>query len=362
MAKKAHCANSKQVCWTAFYIVTWIMLLLGSLIYHIAIAKLVPELTDLPANLKEGFYGVFKFNNLETQTAVVKAESAAALIKCDVTASLYIDQCMSIPDPSPQDRTSITHGEKDKIDAAFTTALTPIMNVCRDKYFGTPDLQNTADSLEYMLENIEAVNASGAPCIGTSVFYCNIYGSAKMVMDIVPETTAAIDAFIESDMVKSYNEYAGNLKLLHALPWITLGPAALFFFFFWKTAGTCVCCKGGGVMSCLCFIFPFAFFWLLFFVINTILVAVGIVVKHGQDRIELPMLQGKPTLEEFIAHVQATYPEFWALVFEDMVASLDFMNNAFLIYEVFAIVILFYGLCMCACNPYKDDEGKVITM
>lgn len=360
MAKVKHCGNLTQICWTSLYLVTWMMLALGSLIYHIAIANLVPTMTDLPDNLKAGFYEVFKFNNMESESLVVKSQSSYALTKCGLTAST---QCSTMPNPSPMDRSSVTAAEKTKIVAAFTSSLTPILNICRDKYFGTPDLQGTAQSLEDMLGNITAVNSAGAPCIGTNVFYCNIHSSANMVVDQVSTVTTQIDAFIESDMVKTYKDNAGYLKLLHALPYLSLGPAALFFFCFWMKAGTCCCCRGGGWKSCLCFLIPHGIFWLLFFIINTILVALGIVVKYGQDRIEIPVLVGTPTLDVFVQHLQTTYPDFWDLVFKDMVASLDFMFSAFLMYEIFAIVILVYGLCMCCCRPYTvADDSTVHVM
>jgi len=350
---KNHCSNKKQICWTGCYLVTWGMLVIGLLTYHASIGKLVPELADLPQNLADGFYKVFKFNALESDSKLIQSECVKGLQKCGVTAS----QCSNLPNGTSK---ASTGPEKAKILNAFDTSLGVVSRICNDKYFGTPDLAKISGDLNKMITDVKKIKVLNEYCQGTNVLYCSIHSSATVIVSSVSTVTAGIDVFVKSDMVKQYEDNAGKLTGLHLLPYV-LVISALFFFAFWWRDGTCCCCKGGSKIGC-CYLFWHGFFWLLFIIVNSIFLIAGLAFKHGQDKIQMDFLKGKPTLEQFLEHVKTVYPEFWELVFAGMEAGLLQFFNSTIVFEVFSIVIVAYGCCMCCCRPYKEQEGKVVAM
>jgi len=334
------------------------MLFVGLIIYHIAVAKVAPPLKDLPTNLRDGFYITFKFDTIGPDSDEIKAQSATALGKCDVVTS----SCPNPGNPNPLSKTSSTGTEKARILAIFESTLGVVRKVCNDKYFGTEDLAKVGDDLNDVMGNISSISAAGMPCIGSNPLYCNIWGRADSIKNAVGDVTKEIDKFIDSDLVKEYQKEGDKLVGLHALPYI-LVISALFFFGFWWRGGQCwcwPCCTGGSKLGCI-YIFPHIIFWLVFFIINSIIVGAGIFLKFFSEEVKVDFLKGKPNLKEFLDHVKTTYPEFWNKVFADMEEGLDFMWHAALVFHFFCIIIVSYGCCMCCCRPYKEpkDTGKV---
>lgn len=174
----------------------------------------------------------------------------------------------------------------------------------------------------------------------------------------ITEVNAEIDKFCNSDLAKKWSDYASSLNLLHVLPYILVISAAFFAIGWWLHGACwcCCCCKRGqaGARSCL-WIFPHILFWLIFIIINSIIVAVGLVVQTQLDSVSMDMLNGKPTVEAFIDHIQLVYPDFWNVVFGKMVDGLEGMWQAAIVFEVFCILIVTYGCCMCCFRPYSKD-------
>lgn len=332
------------------------MLILGIAIYHQAIIQLQPSLEDLPDNLRAGFYIIFKFDYLRIDSLSVMVGCQTALAKCNVSP----EQCSNLPDPSPITRTSKTMNEKAAIVSNFENSLNTVQKICSDKYLGLEALQKTATDLQKMMDDVKAINSNEAPCLGTNLLYCSIHKSAVSVLDSVNTVTAEIDKLIDSEMVKSWKDNSSMLALLHIVPYI-LVVSALFFFGLWWRDGTCCFCEGGSKLGC-CYIVFHGLFWLLFFVINSIIVGIGAGMKFGSGDITVPAVKGKPKLDVFMEHIQTTYPGFWAKVFADMEEGLNNMFQAALCFEVFCLVIVAYGCCMCCCCPYrKGDERKVFV-
>lgn len=333
------------------------MLVLGIFLYHQAILQLQPPLADLPDNLKAGFYIVFKFDYLRHDSLSVQIEAQKALDKCGVVPA----QCANLQNPVPMNRKSQTSSEKAAIVANFANSLNMVMKICSDKYLGLEPLNKTANELKKMMKDVDALSVNEAPCIGTNQLYCGIHTSAVNVVDSVNTVTMEIDKLIDSDMVKAWKDNSSMLGLLHILPYILVLSALCFFGVWWRD-GTCMCCQGGSKLGG-CFGLWHAFLWLIFFVINSIIVGIGAGMKYGAGQVEVPGVNGKPTLDVFMEHIQTQYPEFWAKVFADLEEALNNMFQAVLCFEVFCLVIVAYGCCMCCCCPYREkDEAKVVAM
>merc|ERR1712032_834577 len=127
--------------------------------------------------------------------------------------------------------------------------------------------------------------------------------------------------------------------------------SALFFFCVWWKDGHC-CGSFGGC----CALILHLLFWLIFFVISTVVCAAGLAIKYKQDEVKVDMLNGEPTLDKLLPHIKEEYPDFWNLVFTDLEKGLTFFLNAAIIFEVFCILIVLYGLVLCCCGVYKKGE------
>jgi len=347
-----------QKCCTITYVLTWALLAVGLLLYHVSIVKVVPELQEFPDNLKAGFYAVLGFDKLEGEADNIKTQSAAALALCDQTAP-----CSDPPaNPNPITKTSTSSTQLQSITDSFSSVLDMILKVCKDPYLGVDSLSDTASDLEKIKDELNnlATHMVDGECIATDVMYCNLHKDASSVKDGVGPVKKQIDDFTSGDLVKQFKDNADYLNLLHCLPYVLVVSAIFFLFFWWKFA-TCCCCQGGGCCAFVLLIVYFLF-WLISFVINTVVLALCIAVKYGQDRIELDFLKGKPSLEVLLNHVKVEYTVFWDKVFAGMEDGLDFFFKAVAVFEIFAIVLLAYGFCLCCWRPYTKDEAKVVAM
>lgn len=333
------------------------MLLVGIILYHSAVIELKPHLAELPDNMAKGFYDVFKFAALEADSQDTKVQAITALAKCGV---LPVMCSSSYPVTS---MTSSTVAEKAKILANFNNSLMSVMKICNDKYFGTDALAGVGADLNKMLADVAAVDATNAPCVGTNALYCSMYASSDSVKQSVAGVNAEIDKFTTGKMVTEWKDNASKLDLLHILPYI-LVISALFFLCFWYRDGACWCCcfcKDGSKMGCL-YILPHAFFWLLFFITNSIIFGVGLVIMIAADDIKVDSFKGKPSVKDLLDHIETQYPEFWDLVLGGVTKGLGALWKAAVVFEVFSIVIVAYGCCMCCCRPYREDKTKVVAM
>lgn len=353
---KDHTSTCGRKIWTGIYVLTWILLLIGMIIYHIAIDDVVPYLENLPKNIEKGFDDTFKFASLETDSLDTKTQCITALAKCGVTPP-----CSG---GGGSMGTSRTAAEKAKITKNFDSSLEMVAKVCNDKYFGTEALAETGRQLNEMMSILDKIPVTDAPCAATDALYCSMYDLADAVIAGVAGVNEEIDSFSSSDEVKTWKDNADKLNYLHALPYM-LVISALFFACGWFLHGSCWCCcccrKGqSGARSCM-WVLPHCLFWFVFFIINSIIVVVGYVIKNNLDEVKMDMLNNKPTLDVFIEHVQAVYPEFWNAVFGKMETGLDDMWKSALVFEVFCIMIVAYGCCMCCFRPYRDLETDQVV-
>jgi hypothetical protein len=350
-----HCATVNQKIWSGCYVLTWILLFIGLLVYHLAISSVYPALADLPDNLRAGFYIIFKFDYLEADSLSVKQQAAAALLECDITPTM----CENLPTP-PVTKTSTTSTHKASIVASFDNSLNVIKDIGNDPYFGVNALVDVSNDLVQITNDLEGVQAVDAPCVGSNQLYCNIYTSSTQIVQSTSSVTAELDKFIDSEQVREFKNHSDKLAFLHALPYVMV-ISGLFFLCFWVKDGTCCCCKGGSCSGCLLVIGHFLF-WLTFFIINTIILVVCYAIMNFQGEINLDVLNGKPTIEVFLAHLKTRYPAFWAKVFADFEEGGLFLYQACILFEIVCIVLPVYGICMCLCNPYKPSDDKVVDV
>jgi len=355
---KPRMSTKCQICFTVVYGLVWALMGVGLLLYHVSIAQVVPALANFPDNLAAGFNIVLGFDNLEGETVNIKTAVTSAVALCGITAT----PCPTpIPDPVPLTLKSTSTTQLAAIDAAFGAVLDSILKVCTDPYFGVDDLADTATGLQNIKDEIANLEVDDKECIGTNQVYCSIYTNAESVNSAVGPAKDAINAFTGGDLVKEFKENVDYLNLLHTLPYV-LVISALFFHFFWWKYATCCCCAGGGCGGFLLLI-AFFLFWVASFAINTVVLALCIFVKFGQDRIPVDFLKGKPTLEVLLVHVKTQYPKFWEKVFADMETGLDFFYHAVSCFEVFAVILMIYGLCMCCARPYNTrDQAKIVAI
>mmetsp|Transcript_50068 Transcript_50068/g.79254 ORF Transcript_50068/g.79254 Transcript_50068/m.79254 type:complete len:369 (-) Transcript_50068:98-1204(-) len=348
-----HFKTCCQKIWTSAYALTWLLLVLGTTIWAVAISDLAPELKDLPSNLRTGFDSVFGFADLETDSESVKSASISALAKCSVT----VLQCSSLPS-FPISQTVTTTSEKARITAALQNSLAKVERVTNDIYFGVDAFASTAAYLTTIVNDIAQVDAVTMPCSTSCPLYCSLYDSASGIVNGISEVNAQIDAFINGDNVKDYQKAADRVSLLYLFP-VILFIAALFFCGVWYRDGTCICCRDGTKLGCL-FTCCHLIWWFIFFVLVSIIAAVSIIVKHGQDQVKLDILKNSPTLDVFLDHVQTNYPEFWNVVFRGLEGGLRNIYNSSILMWVFCVVIVLYGVCMCCWRPYsKGDDSPV---
>jgi len=193
-------------------------------------------------------------------------------------------------------------------------------------------------------------------CYAAIPTFCNIWTSSDGLVQGMAQVNKALDAFKTSDIIKQWDDNKSMLTILHALPYF-LVIAIAFFACFWCKGGVCCCCRGGSTIGSLALI-PSMIFWLAAFVIYTIVMATGIVIKFMSDKIEVPVLQGKPTLDLAIAHIQNNYSEFWNVVFLDMAEALDMLLLASYFFVAACLLHSLYSCCEMCCCPYRDKAEK----
>lgn len=98
--------------------------------------------------------------------------------------------------------------------------------------------------------------------------------------------------------------------------------------------------------------------WFASFGIYAVVLVSGILVKDMADKIEVPVLKGKPTLDVAIAHIQTNYPDFWNVVFSDMVDGLDGLLMASYFFVAVCLLQAFYSCLEMCCCPYRAKAEK----
>jgi len=334
------------------FIFIWGLIVPGTLLTHASIAKIIPPISDLPANLIKGFDVVFRFSFMEKDAMSIKTESETVLSKCEVAApaTICLDNSLYPLQTTPAQQKDVdTTNEKTAIMGFFDNSLGVVKKIANDKYLGTEDLANTATQLNNMTSQIAKVDSTMKCYMAVPVF-CGLWMSGDALVNGMDQVNKAIDGFKSSDIVTQWNERKSILTFMHALPWLLI-IGMLFFTLFWCKGGVCCCCRGG-TKTGFGLIF-FALFWLLSFVIYLVVCAIGLGIKYMADRLEVPILKGKPSLADTIDHIQVTYPAFWDTVFADLEAGLDLLLNSSFFFIGAALLILIYSLTLCCCCPYR---------
>jgi hypothetical protein len=334
--------------WSGFYAATWVLMLVGIIYWNIAISDLVPELKDLPANLRKGFDNVFAFAALRSDSQKVKDSSSTALGLCTVTHS----QCSNLPSRSNSVTSEV---QKQEINDALDHSLNKILRVMNDPYIGVPAFKPTADKLQDIVTEIGNVNATNWPCLLAMPVYCSLYTASDGIIDGMADVDDQLNTFYNGKDVKDFTDAADKLTLLHMFP-IFMVISALCFLGVWWRDGTCICCRDGTKLGC-CMICCQLLWWLIFFIMVTVMAVVSIAVMWAMDNIKLTPLKGEPTCTDFFNHLQTEWPEFWQIVFSGLEKACLAFHESSVTMWVFTIVIAIYGCCMCCWRPYSKGKG-----
>lgn len=352
-------AKMQRPCWTIAFGIICLLVVPGAILTHMSLSELIPEISDLPANIVTGFDEVFKFAYLKKDSNIVKTSASTALSKCNVVSAAVT--CPTKPQPDPtqlSQQKSINAAEaKAAIQNAFAGSLAVVNKIANDKYFGTKDLQGTADRLNKITMEMNKVSST-MKCYVAIPTFCAIFVAADGIVDGMAQVNKAIDTFKDSDQVKMWDDYKGLLPFLHAFPYVIV-LSLLFFGIFWWRGGVCCCCRGG--TKCGTFaLLPSILLWLVSFVIFLVVLAVGVSVKYFAKEIAVPVLKGEPKLNLAIKHIQANYPGFWNVVFADMETGLDELLLASYFFVGAALLQFVYSMLELCCCPYrkKADAEK----
>jgi len=139
------------------------------------------------------------------------------------------------------------------------------------------------------------------------------------------------------------------------MPYHTSVASMLFFFGFWyKDARLCGGVSKRGCAALTCHVI----WWLVFIVWNSIMVALGLAAYMFADDINIPgdVLKGDPTYKDLIDHVNTEYSEFYDTVFDPLSEPFKLFLFSGIVFEVFCIVIVVYGCCVCCWTPYVGED------
>jgi len=356
------CGGVCAIICTVFLGICWGLTVFGMFMCHVAIAKVVPPLQNLPKNLETGFYNVLKFDQFDADALAVKTKSAEALGVCDFnTINCNLDtacpqqtfQTGCKPSPVPTNREESTQTQKDAIVASFSRSLNTILTVATDKYLGTAEMNDAAGQMQTIITQVNDVDGTQSPCIASNELYCGIWLNADELTKGTAEVKREIDKLNSGQNVKDFEEYSGQLINLHALPYVLVLAMVFFTLFWWKDAACC-CCGGsccGAILGVV-----FAIFWLLYFIISVIIVAAGYLARNELGKVELPELKGKPTIAMLMTHLETEFPEFFEIVFKDLIDGLNLVYSAFIIFLFTCIIVLFYSFILCCVRPYTKKQ------
>eukprot|EP00928_Gymnodinium_smaydae_P018323 TRINITY_DN1697_c0_g2_i1.p1 TRINITY_DN1697_c0_g2~~TRINITY_DN1697_c0_g2_i1.p1 ORF type:complete len:375 (+),score=89.53 TRINITY_DN1697_c0_g2_i1:61-1185(+) len=336
--------------WTIAFAIIWVIIVIGAIIMHSALASLVPALQGLPAGLDEGFNVVFGFDQLVTQSENMKTSSTNAIEKCEADAETYCNaqrECNGIGANRVQ---KDMNTEKDEIVAAFDKGLEKIIKIGTDKYFGMDSFQDAASKLTDIRDELDSLDANG-PCCATTKLFCEMRKNSDELSKMGTEIRNMIATFTQNDGVVMFEAQTGNLMALHALPYV-LVLSTVFFAVLWYKNGACCCCSNGSCIQVVCLILPQVVFWLVAFVIMAIFAGIGWAFSIVILPMQMPGFKGEPTIADLLDHIQTEFSGFWDAVFADMVDGLQEFRTASTVFTVACILVILYSCCFCCCRPY----------
>jgi hypothetical protein len=320
--------------------------LTGVVLTNISLQAILPALKGLPDNLIKGFGEEFKFDYLEQDSLSVQRNAALAIGQCNQNATVL---CSTQPFGTfPGDADSTEY--KNAIDTAFASSLRIIQKVSNDRYFGTEALQETANSLNNITEEMKKI-VSPMDCNVAIPTYCNIWVAADTMVNGVAGVMVEIGNFENGTAMQTYDDYVDYLDVLHAVPWVMV-LGLLFYSFFWWGRALCCCCRGGKCCRTMLLV-PHAIFVLLSFLVTAIFAALGFAYNFETNVMKLTMMRNEPTVSEMLDHVEESYPSFWAIVFKDLAEGLTLFWHASVILAVACIITVAYEFVVCCCRPYQ---------
>jgi len=365
-------AKCQRPIWTFCFILVWLLIIPGVLLTHLAVSKVVPAVGDFPTNLIKGFEVTFKFERLTQDAQAIKDASQSVIAdKCNIAVVNLNTTCQAAVETPKFDAAGLaevdTTAEKNQILKAFDNSLSIIFKVTDDKFFGIEQFQNSAKQLEEITNKTKEIEPKMMCNVAVPVF-CVMFQASGALIAGKGEVDKGINQFKESDAVKTWDERKSILEILHAVPYI-LVIGMLFFTIFWWCGGICCCCRRGqaedspkgSCPACLALI-PYAIFWLAAFILNIIVVVIGLGLTYGKDQVKIdpPVVRTKTNLEELVNHIQTEFSDFWNVVFKDLVDGLAMLMNASSFFVVACLLIALYSTCLCCCCPYRTpkEEGK----
>lgn len=352
----------ERPAWTVCFGLIWATIAVGAIICHLAVAKVTPAIAELPERLVYGFDNVLGLGTLAKEIKNVEAEAEKIITKCSLTVAecprflaqdaTTLIKCRAAPDTD-------STAAKTNINAAFGRGLSKIEKLGKDKYFGVAKLAEVGGYLDEVEGELNKAPDNGDCCTMTAVF-CVIHDKAEVVYSEVQEVEAQIDAIISSDAIKDFEEQASKLAYLHALPYL-LVISTLFFSCLWFKNGACCCCKGGSMLDCCGPILLQSIFWLISFIIMTIIAAIGWVVQYVIMEAVIPaqdpkIFVGEPKIGDVLDHIKDVFPDFWKYVFDGLVEGLEMMRTAATIFVVVCLVVAVYSCAFCCARPYPVEE------
>jgi len=358
------CNGCLQVIFTSLYCFTWLLLIGGCVLFHVALLDVIPPVKDLPKNLEDGFYITFGFEHLEADSKQVMNASTQALSTCAVLPSACPYDTSVFNELSPA---SDTREQMGMILDTFNHSLQRINHVVNDKYLGTEQFRSTRDNLDTILletrklfdetqKITQQVSQGQIPCKVSVEAFCRVFTAAEDLEDGVATVKAEISRLTNGDEVQTYEDYSEYFDYLHAFPYV-LVISAVFFAVFWAHGDAQCCCCGGSKLGC-CFLILHTLFWLIFFVVNAVFVAAGYLAQNNLDDQKVKEVNGEPTIKDLLEHIKNNFPDFWDKVFQDMEGGLFLFWYAAVIFEVFCIIIMLYGCCIYCCKPYAAKKSE----
>jgi hypothetical protein len=342
--------------------VLWIFCIPGLIFTHVGVGKLLTPIKDLPKNIIDGFDNIFKFASLEEDSRRIGTSSLSAMALCnyDPTATTSGGGQRGCPTGTGSNSyvnssTVDTTANKNEISGLFSTTLGVVNTVANDPYFGVTDLQPTATSLTSILNDVNGLSAS-MTCSETVRVYCQMWQNSDSIVNGMGQVNSAIDMFKNGDETKSWEDHAGFFTFLHSLPYFSLIGMAFLTFYHYKGGICCpCCCHGGSKCACLALI-PFFLFWLVAFILFFVVFMVGLVITMYSDEAYIDYLNTKPSLDVVVTHMQTKFPEFWNLVFADIMKALKIVWTASIMFTVTHLMIVIFSCCECCCRPFKKEE------
>mmetsp|Transcript_7956 Transcript_7956/g.17677 ORF Transcript_7956/g.17677 Transcript_7956/m.17677 type:complete len:369 (+) Transcript_7956:94-1200(+) len=354
------CSNCWRSCWTVCFVVLWVLVVIGLVLCHVAIADAVGPIGDLPSEIEAGFYESLKFNKLEEDATQVRDSAQSAIALCNpLAAPPGSSRCSS--DAGALMVFYDTSTQLSAISDAFDSSLTIIDKVVSDIYFGVEDLKATADSITEIKAEFNDLQgrAQPLPCAVSQPLYCTIFEQANTIITEKQNVDAQIKEFTEGDEVESFESRTSYLNGMHVVPYILVIGMLFFTCFWYKDATLC------NSMTGVCAELLFLLFWVVALVLNTIVVAIGSAVAFASEDISIPAsssgLNLDATLRELLDHIETEFPEFYSRVFQPLSDPLLMLLRGTLVFEVFLILIVLYGMCLCCCRPYRESGNSSVS-